>query len=327
MLSLYHVRLHLSALLLLAIASLMSNGAPAQQPEPLKIAENVYALVGSADSVTRSNRGRVANAGFIVGPTGVVVIDTGISYRHGQQLLEHIRGVTDLPVELVFLTRAVREVVFGAAVFEEIGATIAAHPETRDLMKARCRQCLKRLTEQLGPEMARTRLVIPTESVDAPTRIVAGGVSVDVLHFGWSSTPGDIAIFHPDSGTLFAGGLVSADHVPEIRDADFEGWQNALKELLKLPLLRVVPGFGAPSGVESIRATAHYLNALDARSRELYEESSSLLEAIENAALNEFASWHAYDPNHRRNALHRRLQLEIEDLGGDPRSTALPDAP
>ena len=50
-----------------------------------------------------------------------------------------------------------------------------------------------------------------------------------------------------------------------------------------------------------------------------------MLEAIDQASMPEFAGWHAYDPNHRRNALHRRLQLEIEDLGGDPRSTALPD--
>ena len=87
----------------------------------------------------------------------------------------------------------------------------------------------------------------------------------------------------------------------------------------------MVPGYGPPSGVESIHATAQYLDALDVRSRELYEESASLLEAIDQAALDEFAGWHAYDLNHRRNALHRRLQLEIEDLGGDPRSTALPE--
>jgi hypothetical protein len=31
-----------------------------------------------------------------------------------------------------------------------------------------------------------------------------------------------------------------------------------------------------------------------------------------------------YATIHRQNALHRYLQLEIEELGGDPRSTALP---
>ena len=319
------VKSYLLALFLIAVASLTSEAALAQQPQTVRVAANVYALVGSADTVTPENRGRVANAGFIVGPSGVIVIDTGISYRHGQQLLEAIREVTDRPVKLVILTHAVREFVFGTAVFEEIGATIAAHQETLDLMKARCAQCLRRLNDELGDEMVGTRLVLPTRVLDAPTRINAGGTDVDALHFGWASTPGDIAIFHRSSGTLFAGGLVSSRHVPAIRDADFEGWQDTLNRLLGLPLLQVVPGYGPPSGTDSIRATARYLDALDARSRELYEESSSLLDAIENAALVEFAGWHAYDPNHRRNALHRRLQLEIADLGGDPRSTALPE--
>ena len=86
-----------------------------------------------------------------------------------------------------------------------------------------------------------------------------------------------------------------------------------------------MPGFGPPSGPDSIRATAHYLEALDARSRDLYEQSGSLLEALDHADLPEFAHWKAYEPNHRRNMLHRRLQLETLDLGGDPRSTATPD--
>jgi glyoxylase-like metal-dependent hydrolase (beta-lactamase superfamily II) len=319
----------LSFWLAVAIAATFNALAPtaamARQAQLSNVANNVYALVGTGDTVTRDNRGRVANAGFIVGPTGVIVIDTGVSYNQGKQILDAIREVTELPVELVIVTHAVREFVFGAAVFEEAGARIAAHSETRDLMKARCAQCLEHLREELGSEMDGSRLVLPDTLLDNDKTISAGGVEIEVLFFGWAATPGDVAILHRETGTLFAGGLVSANHVPVIRDADFEGWQRALRELLTLPLRRVVPGFGPPSGLESIHATAHYLKALDLRARALYEESASLLEAIDQASMPEFAGWHAYDPNNRRNALHRRLQLEIEDLGGDPRSTALPD--
>ncbi|NIO41779.1 MAG: MBL fold metallo-hydrolase, partial [Burkholderiales bacterium] len=90
---------------------------PALGQQAVEVADNVYALVGSADEVTTENRGRVANAGFIVGPSGVIVIDTGISYRHGNQLLDAIHEVTARPVKLVILTHAVKEFVFGAAAF------------------------------------------------------------------------------------------------------------------------------------------------------------------------------------------------------------------
>ncbi len=304
---------------------LLAMPALGQEPQVVSVADGVYALVGANGTVSPDNRGRVANAGFIVGPSGVIVIDSGVSYRHGKQLLTAIRNVTDRPVKMLILTHAVREFVFGAAAFEEIGATIVAHRETRDLMKVRCGHCLQQLSDQLGDEMHGTRLVLPRSLLDAATRIDSAGSSIEILYFGWAATPGSIAVFHRSSGTLFAGGLVSAGHVPAIRDCYFEGWQAALRQLMDLPLTRVVPGYGPPSGAESIRATANYLDALDARSRQLYEESSSLLDVVDDAALAEFAGWNAYDPNHRRNALHRRLQLEIKDLGGDPRSTALPD--
>jgi glyoxylase-like metal-dependent hydrolase (beta-lactamase superfamily II) len=302
--------------------------AIASESQTVEVAENVYGFIGAGGTVTRQNRGGVANAGFIVGPSGVVVVDTGVSYRYGQRLLEAIRTVTDRPVKLVILTHAVREFVFGAGAFEEIGVSIAAHRETLDLMKARCAHCLEQLKEQLGTELDGTRLVLPTQLFEGSTTIIVGGVKLDIIYSGWASTPGDVAIFHRESGTLFAGGLVTTGHVPAIRDADFDGWQRALEGIGRLPVKHVVPGFGQPAGPEAIAATARYLETLDARVRSLYAETSSLLETIEQSGLPAYADWLAYEQNHRRNALHRQLQLEIEDLGGDPRSTAMPgDAP
>ncbi len=313
-------------LVFVAIAShyIMPANAIANEPRTVRITHNVYGFIGSGGTVTRENRGRVANAGFIVGRSGVVVVDSGVSYRHGRQLKEAIRLVTDRPVELVILTHAVREFVFGAGAFEEDGTRIAAHQETLDLMKARCAHCLTQLEEQLGAELDGTRLILPTKTFTDTTTIRVGGVELDVIFTGWASTPGDVAVFHKTSGTLFAGGLVTTDHVPTIRDADFYGWKNALAMLTRLPVEHVVPGFGPPDGPMAIAAMGAYLDALDARVRALYAETSSLLETIERAGLPAFSDWSAYEPNHRRNALHRQLQLEIEDLGGDPRSTAVP---
>jgi len=318
------MRIYLLVYVAIASTWLSSDNAIANGPQTVRIAQNVYAFIGTGGTVTRENRGRVANAAFIVGLSGVVVVDTGVSYRHGQQLTEAIRAVTDRPVELVILTHAVREFVFGARAFEEIGASIAAHRETLNLMKARCAHCLEQLEEQLGAEMDGTRLVLPTQIFDDSTTIRVGGVELDVIYSGWASTPGDVAIFHEKSGTLLAGGLVTTHHVPTIRDADFYGWKNALEILSHLPVKHVVPGFGPPDGPGAITAVADYLDALDTRVRALYAETSSLLETIERAGLPVYSNWSAYELNHRRNALHRQLQLEIEDLGGDPRSTAVP---
>ena len=48
------------------------------------------------------------------------------------------------------------------------------------------------------------------------------------------------------------------------------------------------------------------------------------MESVERAILPDYRDWSMYATTHRQNALHRYLQLELQDLGGDPRSTALP---
>ncbi|MEX0961184.1 MAG: MBL fold metallo-hydrolase [Burkholderiales bacterium] len=313
------LRSFLSGVILAATAL---PGPPASALEPVRVAAGVYAFVGDTGPVSAANAGHTGNSGFIVGPTGVVVIDTGTTHRHGVRMLEAIRRVTDRPIELVILTRAVQEAVFGASAFT--GAILAAHRETVTLMRARCAQCLERLLPLLETELDGTRLLIPETVYDGPAIIEAGGMRLQLLHFGWASTPGDVALWHAESGVLFAGGLVSNGRVPEIRDCDFDGWRAALSELGRLPAKRVVPGHGPVSGRQAIDATRRYLDALDSRVRELYAANTGLLDALEQADLSEFSGWGSYDSLHRRNTLHRYLQLEIEDLGGDPRSVSMP---
>jgi len=259
-----------------------------------------------------------------VGPSGVVVIDTGTSYRHGRRMLEAIARTTDKPVELVIVTHAVQEFLFGNAAFAERGVTILAHSETTKLMKARCEHCLENLKPVLGEELEGTRLVPPQRDIDATTTIDAGGRRLELIYLGWAGTPGDLAVLDPASGVLFAGGLVSIGRIPDIRDSDFEGWQRTLRRLQEFSFGRVVPGHGPVSGRGAIGQTAGYLDALDSVVKSLYADSSSLMESVEKAVLPAYRDWSMYATTHRQNALHRYLQLELQDLGGDPRSTALP---
>jgi glyoxylase-like metal-dependent hydrolase (beta-lactamase superfamily II) len=292
--------------------------------EPQKVADGVYAFIGDAGEISAANRGFIGNSGFIVGPSGVIVIDTGTSYRHGRRMLDAIARVTAKPVELVIVTHAVQEFLFGNAAFAERGIAILAHRETTKLMKARCEHCLQNLKPLLGEELEGTRLVLPQREIDATTTIAAGGRRLELIYLGWASTPGDVAVLDRDSGVLFAGGMVCVGRIPDIRDSDFEGWQRALRRLEEYKPRRIVPGHGPVSGSGAMAQTAGYLAALDERVKALYAESSSLMESVEKAALPAYRDWSMYATTHRQNALHRYLQLELQDLGGDPRSTALP---
>lgn len=299
----------------------LTGACAAQALTPVSVAGNAFAFVGDSGNDTRPVSG---NAGFFAGPDGVVVVDTGISDRYGRQMIEAIRKVSDRPIALVVVTHAVQEFVFGAGAFAARGTPIGAHQATIDLMKARCQHCLDNLQPLLGDELKGTRLVLPTTAWHGATTINAGGMELELLHYEWAATPGDIAVFDRHTGTLFAGGLLAVDYIPEIRDCDFQGWRTAIAALRELPLRHIVPGHGPVTGRQALDATDGYLSALDELVHRLYRDSSSLIEALERADLPQYAGWAAYDAHHRKNVLHRYLQLEIEDLGGDPRSTALP---
>ncbi|MEQ1882645.1 MAG: MBL fold metallo-hydrolase, partial [Burkholderiales bacterium] len=141
----------------------------ADELAPAQIATGVYAFIGANAEMTVENRGFVGNSGFLVGPTGVIVIDTGASRRHAQRMLAAIAKITDKPVVLVILTHAIQEFLFGNAAFEERGIPILAHTETAKLMRARCDQCLQTLRALLGEELEGTRLVLPGTQIDRGT--------------------------------------------------------------------------------------------------------------------------------------------------------------
>ena len=70
---------------------------------------------------------------------------------------------------------------------------------------------------------------------------------MELLYFGWASTPGDLAVLDRDSGVVFAGELVSAGRIPELRDGKLDGWLQALDRLRHVPARVVVPGHGRPA--------------------------------------------------------------------------------
>jgi glyoxylase-like metal-dependent hydrolase (beta-lactamase superfamily II) len=284
--------------------------------EPLEVGAGVYAFLGGSGEPTVENEGNVGNSGFIIGADGVVVVDTGISYRHGQAMLQAIARVTPKPVQLVIVTHAVQEFLFGNAAFAERGIPLLAHAKSAELMRSRCEHCLANLNQLLGSElMAGSRVVLPTRTVEGSTQLTIAGRELELLHYGWAATPGDLAVYDRTSGVLFAGGLVSARRIPELRDGKLAGWLAALDRLETSATRWVVPGHGPVSTPAVFAQTRSYLRALDARVREVYDAGASLLEAVDMVDLPQYRDWDMYPVTHRKNAHQRYLELELEEFG------------
>lgn len=313
------------ALVVLGAMGLGAAGCASQGPsdgvELQPVAPGVWMARGLGGEVDLANRGRIGNAALIAGPLGALVIDSGVSRRHGQALLAAARRVAPQPLRALLLTHVRQEFVFGAAAFQDAGLPVLMHPAAARLMRARCEGCLKTLQRVLGAaEMAGSRVAVPDRLVEVgdTTLSEAIGRPLQLLAFGpqaQSSGPGDLAVWDATSGTLVAGGMVDAETVPDVQDADFTGWRQALAAFARLPGLRqVVPGHGPLAPPAQIGRIAAYLDALEARCADLLAAGTPLSEVADACDLPAFAGWDQFETVHRRNASIVYLRQERELL-------------
>jgi glyoxylase-like metal-dependent hydrolase (beta-lactamase superfamily II) len=298
-----------------------------QVPTAVQVAAGVYMVQGAPGAVDSGNLGRIGNAGFILGDSGVVAIDTGTSYRHGVALLAAIRRVTGKPVRLALITHARQEFLFGAAAYREQGIPVHMQRKTAGLMQSRCERCLKTLNEMLGTgAMQGTAMFKPDQEFEHPHAIDLIGRRIQVLYYGHSSGPGDVAVLDAQSGVLFAGGLLDHLRIPDVQDSDLAGWARALQALRGLPIKTIVPGHGPVASVKAIAALERYLAQLQARVLALLRSGAALSEVPNATKLPAFSRWDQYDTIHRRNASILFVRFESNQLSDQLfKQTGLPE--
>ncbi len=119
---------HVAAIVLLCATSLLRAQQPAESPYTLKqVGPNAWAAIDNSNAKAPAG----ANAGFVIGDDGVVVIDTFASADAATRLLADIRMRTTAPVKFVVNTHYHPDHVAGNAVFANAGATVVAQRNVR----------------------------------------------------------------------------------------------------------------------------------------------------------------------------------------------------
>jgi glyoxylase-like metal-dependent hydrolase (beta-lactamase superfamily II) len=235
------------------------TGCPAAEA----VAPGVFMLRGSGGVPTPENGGKVANRVFLVGPTGVVVIDPGPTGEAAAELRCTIARHSGRPVVAVVNTHPHPENVLANAAFADL--PIFAASEAIEAMRTRCRHCRAELLARIGsashgddPDAA---ILLPDQAVDRRLRVAPGGREIELIPLGAAHSPGDLAILDRDSGVLIAGDVGNA--LPELRDGSVPAWIAALATLRALPAVRrVIPGRGPAYAPAALAGPADYLATL-----------------------------------------------------------------
>jgi glyoxylase-like metal-dependent hydrolase (beta-lactamase superfamily II) len=295
------------------LSALAAAAVDALAPQP--VAPGVYVVLGAREEPSPANGGRVSNLGIIVGDEGAIVIGTGTSEAEGEALLKAAERLASKPVVLAVNTYAAPDQVLGNGAFTKRGIPVIAHEETERFLAVNCNKCIDRLKKEVGPDaLAGTEYSRPTRIIKASTVEIVAGRKLDILYFGPASQRGDLAVYDRESGVLFAGALASFGQVPDLQNADIEGWLKALRRLGELGVRAVVPAHGPVAPPERLSETAGYLHALKQAVQRAYDAGASMLEAGNKAEVDGYRAWALYEPLHRKNVHFVYLQIENRDI-------------
>jgi glyoxylase-like metal-dependent hydrolase (beta-lactamase superfamily II) len=284
--------------------------------KPIQVAPYTYFVRGLPEMGSSKNQNFISNAGFVITPKGVVVVDALGSPILAKKLIAEIKKITSQKVVAVIVTHYHADHVYGLQEFRNIGAKIYAQGEGRSYITSEtARQRLIASRVDFAPWVnASTRLMEADIWIDQRYTLTVGGVVFKISRVGPAHAPEDLIIYIPSEKVLFAGDLVFRGRIPFVGNADSKGWLHALDEIASLNPNVVIPGHGAHSSnpAEDIRFTREYLRYLRESMTKSAVNMDPFEEAYQQTDWSEYEGMPLFRAANRMNAYNVYLSIQAE---------------
>ena len=204
-----------------------------------KLSDNAYAYTAEG----------APTPAVIIGDDAVMIIDATATPVMAQDVVRHVRQVTDKPIKYVTLTHYHAVRVLGASGYKQHGLqdVIASKP-TYELIVERGQQDMDseigRFPRLFNAVESVPGLTWPTLVVDGEVTLWMGDLEVRIWHPGRGHTKGDTVVWLPQQKILFSGDLVEADAACYTGDAYLADWPATLDKLAALKPEKLIPGRG-----------------------------------------------------------------------------------
>ncbi len=260
------------------------------------------------------------NAGFIDSADGILVVGGLASPVQGEAVVRTIRTRSSRPILWLVLYAHHPDMQFGAIALRRAGASIIAHPDANvlaaeggpDQMVADWDQVVG-LQEMLGFEFAN----VPDRPVTSADTLVLGARRVVVFHPGDAHSPGDLMLWLPDDGILFAGDVLVEDAVSMMIDGSSTAMLAALDSIERLHPRVIVPGHGRiPADPQAlIDSTRSYVTQLRSAMLAAVEAGVPMRRALASLAPADVDRPVSLHSRLRRNANRVYVEMEREFMG------------
>ena len=278
----------------------------------VRVADNIYALVGDLGQRSPENLGHNMTSGFVVTGQGVIVIDTGGSRANAEAIHAAIRKVSDKKIIYAINTGGQDHRWFGNDCFRQQGAKIVAAESTDKDMRNRGAEQVERIKPLLGGKFSGTQLVYPDTTFAQRLTLPVKDITIELMYTGGAHTPGDLLVWLPQQSVVFAGDTVFADRILGILPGSAGRWIKSLEYLRdSLQPRIVVPGHGKVTDMkQALRDSYDYLVFLrSAVSKRFADGAFDPVEASQNLDQSRFS----YLKNYEDLGLRSRNALAVAE--------------
>ena len=302
--------------LLSFIFCLLINTAHANEQSLVlkKVAANVWSIVGPLTNRTKENLGNNATFGFVVTDDGIVVIDSGGSFKGAKRIHEIIKSVSNKPIRYVINTGGQDHRWLGNDYFSSLGAKIISSAAAKQDHKARLNAQWARLENGIGKEGIKgTKEKFADITFKDNYKLKLGETNLELYFRGHAHTPGDIFIWLPQSKVMFTGDIVYTERMLGIGEqSKSKTWLTAFDAMASFKPEHVVPGHGAPTTLKTaINDSRDYIAYLRKSVAAFIEQGGDASE-ISKVNQSQFKYLNNFDSLSGRNALKVYTELEWE---------------
>jgi cyclase len=269
------------------------------------LGQNIYAYISDND--------HSANSTFLIGLSGILVVDTGLNETDGRKLLHEIRKISGLPITHIVNTHYHPDHQGGNEVVGP-NALVISSPFTRERTAALMEQIEKNTaakpTAASGPTF---HFQLASETFEKKLTIYLGEDQVEIVSPGPAHTMGDIYVWFPRQRTVAMGDLYLTNSSPAMDQGSTSNWIRSLDEILSLPAVRFVPGHFEVGSRRTVLRFRDYLVDLHSQVRRLHDAGATeeqVRNQIQMAKYSDFRQYPQFEATFGDNAISMFRQME-----------------
>jgi glyoxylase-like metal-dependent hydrolase (beta-lactamase superfamily II) len=244
-------------------------------------------------------------AGFIIGERGVLVVEAMLNGDLASQLIGLIRKETSKPIRFLVNTSYHGDHAYGNYVFPD-STVIIHHPATKQYMDEKFEDDRAFMLGLMGKGKGIERVQSRSADITVSDMITVdlGGRKVEIRHFGFAQTPGDLVIWEPDAKVLWVGNMIQAPSpalpwLLEGRHRDTIDTLTRVREFLPEDAT-IIPGHGRPMKPADIDFPIRYLRELDTAVAEAVATGHSVESTLEKVGMSNYGEYSLFDWAHNQ---------------------------